>query len=99
MNVALNAKQAKLFKLALSGPPPLPRICTTSEDTAGNFAGSGTNGIPGWSYLILASSNLTKPFSSWTVVATNYFDGAGNFAFTNTNLRTPDANFQILQVP
>ena len=99
MNVALNEKQAKLFRLALAGPVPLPKITSVAQDRSGNFIGTGTNGIPGWSYTILASTNLTTPFSNWTVIATNTFDSAGNFAFTNANSQGAGATFQLLQIP
>jgi hypothetical protein len=99
MNVALNAKQAKLFKLALSGTIPLPVINTITTDATGDFVGGGSNGVPGWNYLVLTSSNLGVPLSNWVATVTNCFDSAGNFIFTNTTSRNPGANFQILQVP
>jgi hypothetical protein len=43
-----------------------------------NITGSG--GVAYWNYYVLASTNLTAP---WTIIATNQFDANGNFTFTN----------------
>jgi hypothetical protein len=43
----------------------------------------GTNGVPGRTYIVLASTNVTLPTIQWTTVATNVFDGDGGFQFTN----------------
>ena len=51
--------------------------------TGGYFVFSGTNGAPGWTYYVLASTNLEVPLAGWAVIATNAFDGAGNFSFSN----------------
>ena len=48
-----------------------------------NLIISGTNGAPGKNYFVLTSANLTLPATSWGRLATNPFDGAGNFKFTN----------------
>ena len=58
---------------------------------------TGTNGIPNWPYYVLASTNLALPLAQWPCVATNFFDGAGNFTFTNS----PNASmkFYLLQLP
>jgi len=43
---------------------------------------SGTGGIPGNAFYVLASTNLTLPLNVWQRVATNSFDSNGNFSFT-----------------
>ncbi len=45
----------------------------------GFFEFSGTNGMPGGVYYILASTNLILPMVGWAVTATNTFDQNGNF--------------------
>jgi hypothetical protein len=45
---------------------------------------SGTNGVPRWNYYVLTSTNLAWPVINWTCLATNSFDGNGNFSFTNS---------------
>jgi hypothetical protein len=46
------------------------------------FVFSGTNGVPGGTYYVLASENLMLPMTDWTVIATNRFDPQGHFRFT-----------------
>ncbi len=41
---------------------------------------SGSGGIAGWTYYVLAATNLA---AGWTPVATNQFDANGNFNVTN----------------
>ncbi len=44
---------------------------------------SGTNGVKSGSYYVLISTNVALPQINWSPVATNPFDSAGNFIFTN----------------
>ncbi len=79
-------------------PTPSPQIVTTVM-SGNNFIFSGSNGVPGWPYWVLSSSNLSLPISEWTIVSTNSFDGSGNFIFTNpANLNLPQT-FYILEIP
>jgi hypothetical protein len=78
-------------------PAPPPRFdAVTLSGT--NLVLSGTNGVPGWPYVVLTATNVLQPVSQWRRMATNYFDAAGNFRFTNA----PDPNvpqaFYRLQV-
>jgi hypothetical protein len=61
---------------------PPPRINSVTM-TGHNLVFSGTNGIPGWSYYVLASTNINLPIASWTRLATNVFSVGGSFAITN----------------
>jgi hypothetical protein len=96
--VSLNAKQAKLYQLSLA-TTPAPRFSIPTVDGSGNLICSGSNGIYGWTYQVVASSNLTLPLSSWVIVATNSFDANGNFLFTNPIQKSSPMNFETLQVP
>jgi hypothetical protein len=61
---------------------PSPQI--VGAGTSGNnFFFSVTNGAPGWTYYVLASTNLQLPLTGWTVISTNTFNGQGYFSFTN----------------
>ena len=61
---------------------PVPRIAgATLRDR--RFVFSGTNGTPGGTYYVLASTSLRLPVADWTVIATNTFDARGRFNFTN----------------
>jgi hypothetical protein len=45
-----------------------------------NLVGGGGTNHGG--YYLLTSSNLASPFTNWTPIATNTFDGSGNFSTT-----------------
>ena len=80
--VSLNAKQAKLFRLTLTSAPPVPEFSDPLSNSGNELTFSGTNGIPGWPIVLLATTNITTPLPQWTPVATNQFDSNGNFNFT-----------------
>jgi len=61
---------------------------------AGNLVLSGSGGISGWPFLLLASTNLAA--APWTPVATNQFDANGNFMLTNTvNQNSPQTFYKL----
>jgi pectate lyase len=75
-------------------PPPLtqPYITQVLSSPAGLII-RGTNGSPGASYQLLSSPNVALSRANWNVLATNQFDGNGNFACTNP---VPPADAQML---
>lgn len=80
-----------------AAPTTRPRVVSTAIN-GNNFIFSGANGVPGWPYWVLSSSNLDRPVAGWTLVSTNSFDAFGNFIFTNpigTNVQL----FYLLEVP
>jgi hypothetical protein len=83
-NAFTNVPQPVIVSFALAGP---------------NFACSGTNGLAGQPYYVLAATNLAAPSAAWTQLATNYFDASGNFAFTNALDPNAAQRFYRLQVP
>lgn len=97
--VSLNARQAKLFRLALTSRPPAPVFGGAARTVRNQFTISGSNGIPGWPFYLLASTNLTMPASQWPAVATNLFDANGNFAFTNAAGPGTPWQFYLLKLP
>jgi hypothetical protein len=50
---------------------------------AGHIIFSLTNGTPGGTYHVLASTNLLLPLYSWNIAATNTADNTGRCTFTN----------------
>ena len=61
----------------------------------GNLVVSGTGGLANWPYYVLVSTNLNS--SQWVPVATNQFDGSGNFVFTNIiNPAWPQSYYKLL---
>ena len=70
----------------------------TSFSVAGtNLLFSGTNGVPGENYYLLVSTNLALPVTNWTIIATNTFDGSGNFNLTNPVNPAVPQNFYLLE--
>ena len=56
---------------------------TSIQISGANLIVSGSGGINSWPYYLLSSTNLALPAAQWTRIATNQFDGAGNFIVTN----------------
>lgn len=79
--VSLNARQAKLFRLEVT-PTPVPAFSSITANGT-NLIVMGTNGLTGAFYSILASTNVVLSATNWQPLATNSFDGNGNFTFTN----------------
>ena len=71
--------QQILPQLLSVAPPQISRAAMNGN----NFIVSGTNGPAGWTYLVLNTTNLSLSLGRWIIIATNAFDGAGNFSFTN----------------
>jgi autotransporter-associated beta strand protein len=67
------------LSVAALAPPTIGGLALTGT----SLTGSGSGGIPYWTYYVLTSTNLTFA-TPWTPVATNQFDVGGNFLFTNT---------------
>ncbi|MEI7535346.1 MAG: hypothetical protein WCK57_13345, partial [Verrucomicrobiae bacterium] len=64
---------------------------------AGKLVLSGTGGAPGYSYAVVSTTSLNSPVV-WTPIATNAFDGSGNFSYTNTVSSTiPKLFLRIIQ--
>ena len=85
------------LRIVSVAPPALPVIAGFAF-SGGNLILSGSNGSPGTNYYVLASTNLSLPFSNWQRVGTNAFDQNGGFQFTNDASGVPGEYF-ILQLP
>jgi len=80
--------------------PPMTRPHITSHAVNGsNLVLSGTNGVPGWAYYVLTSTNVARPLINWTRAATNVFRAAGDFAFTNNLGGSPQQYYLLLLAP
>lgn len=64
-----------------------------------NVVFSGSGGVASSPYYVLASTNVALPLTNWTRIATNSFDGNGNFAFTNSLAPSVPQKFFLLQTP
>ena len=74
----------------------VPPVIGSLTLAGGDLVTSGSDGIPYWTYYVLVSTNLTA--SQWTPVATNQFDAAGNFVFTNAINGGAGQSFYRLQL-
>ncbi len=82
----------------VSVAPPQPPVFSGAIFSGGSLVLSGSNGAPGTNYYLLASTNLSVPFSNWERVGTNVFDQNGGFQITNDTGNAP-SEFFILQLP
>jgi fibronectin-binding autotransporter adhesin len=64
--------------------------------TSNGLVLSGSGGVPGDTYYLLASTNLAAP--QWTPVATNQFDPTGGFNLTNAVSPDSPMTFYKLQL-
>lgn len=89
----LNTGTAGEVKVVLTSNPP---SFTSPSFNSGNITLNGTSGFPNHTFYIIASTNLTRPMSQWAIVATNQFDGVGNFSLNSaTNPNTPEQYYSI----
>jgi hypothetical protein len=58
----------------------LPPQITSEAVSGGNIILTGSGGVVGATYYVLATNSVTAPLSSWPRIATNVFDASGNFA-------------------
>ncbi len=63
-----------------------------------NLVVSGSNGIATGNYYLLTSTNVGLALTNWTRIATNAFDGSGNFKFTNSVSPSVPQRFFLLQL-
>ena len=60
---------------------------------------SGSGGTPNATYVVLTSTNLSLAKASWTMLATNTFNGSGNFSFTRPIDNTTPQRFFVVEIP
>ena len=78
---------------------PKRPVVTSLTLNGTNAVFAGTNGLANGTFYVLTTTNLTLPRSSWTRIATNVFDGGGNFTFTNPVTAGNSQSYYILQLP
>jgi hypothetical protein len=82
------------LKVVTAVTPPYFNQPTLS---GGTLTLTGGGGSPNATYHLLASTNVELPVSNWTSIATNNFDGSGNF---NLNVTAdPPRKFFMIRVP
>ncbi len=83
----------------LAQTPPSPVFTAGILSANGGFVFNATNGPPSNSVYVLAATNLALPPAQWTPVATNQFDGNGQFLFTNAAGPAYPQTFYLLELP
>jgi len=73
-------QQFRLNEVTL--PIPRPQFSAVSQQGT-NLLIFGSNGLAGWPYVVLSSTNPVQPVGGWVINGTNIFDSEGNFIFTN----------------
>jgi hypothetical protein len=97
-----NSANSSVDLVITSGPAPVaPRPTIGSISVAsGNvvLSGSGGSASAGKTYYVRASGDIAIPLVSWPSIATNTFDGSGNFSISVPYQGLP-AQFFAIQVP
>ena len=83
INLAWNTNNLSSGILSIVVSPTTSPKITAMNLNGGNFIFAGSNGIPNWPYVVLASTNVALPLTNWTPVWSNTFDANGYFNFTN----------------
>jgi autotransporter-associated beta strand protein len=89
-NLAVNGT----LSIVAASVPPSPKITSVSL-SGGMLSILGTNGVPNEPFVLLGSTNLAVPLSSWTPVQTNAFNGSGNFSISVAVTNGPDEFFTL----
>jgi len=82
--------------VALGNVAPLVRQASL---VGTNLVLSGSGGAAGYNYSILSSTNLVAPLTNWTVSASGYCDGIGNFTVTNGLNPNRSQLFYVVRIP
>jgi autotransporter-associated beta strand protein len=76
----------------------LPPHITSEVAAGGNFTISGSGGLAGATYYVLATNNVAAPLATWPRIATNVFDASGNFS-ASIPIGAGDNRFFTIQAP
>jgi fibronectin-binding autotransporter adhesin len=76
----------------------LPPQITSEVASGGNFVFSGSGGVVGATYYVLATNNVAAPLATWPRIATNVFDASGNFS-ASIPISAGDNRFFTIQAP
>ncbi len=75
---------------------PLPATIRSTTVSGGNLILAGNGGADGGQYVLLTSTSLALPLSSWTRVITNNFAGDGSFSQTAAYNAGDKSRFYII---
>ena len=75
-----------------------PKILNSSISSGTNFVINATDGLVGWTYDLVTSTNVAQPLNQWTAISSNRLSATGPFSMTATNVVTaanPKAFFAL----
>jgi polygalacturonase len=99
-NLGTNTPGEVMLLVSPPPPPSPPSFGTLDFDSSsGNLILSGSGGATNGAFYVLSSTNIALPLNQWTLIATNQFDGSGNFIFTNVVQTNIPQTFFVLEVP
>jgi autotransporter-associated beta strand protein len=85
--------------ISVSGTAIPPQI-TTNTVVGNTVTLGGSGGLAGSIYYVLEATNVAQPLATWARIATNTFDGSGNFSFVGTpHVPLLPAAFYTIQAP
>ena len=64
---------------------PAPRIANSSPSSKTNLVINATDGVLGWTYNVLMTTDAAQPLSQWTPISTNLLTANGPFTLIATN--------------
>ncbi|HEY1787724.1 MAG TPA: hypothetical protein VGJ73_06185, partial [Verrucomicrobiae bacterium] len=91
-----NTSQLSSGIISVVGGPNGP-VVGSAKVAGGNFIFSGSGGVTNGTYYVLTSTNLLTPLPGWTPIATNMYDGSGNFSVTNPLSASNHQRFYIIK--
>jgi autotransporter-associated beta strand protein len=83
LNLAWNTNTLTNGILGVIARPTPPPVFASVRPQGMNLVFAGTNGVSGWQFFLLTSTNLAAPLAGWNRAATNGFLADGSFNFTN----------------
>jgi hypothetical protein len=92
------AKQL-LFQVTAPSSPSFSSASYVSSSGTLIVSGAGGLAVANGIYNVLTSTNVALPLNQWTPIATNSFDGSGNFIFTNLVSTNVTQQYFLLQIP
>jgi autotransporter-associated beta strand protein len=98
INLAWNTNSLSSGVLSVVASPTPQPVIASSTMNGNNFILNGSNGVPGWPYWVLSTTNLALPMSDWSLISTGAFDPYGNFIFTNPMNSSASQNFYLLEL-
>jgi hypothetical protein len=77
--------------------PTKPVITGVSIQSGSNLLITGTNGVATSGFYVLSTTNVALPLNQWVSIATNSYDGSGNFSVTIPVSVSDKQRFYLIQ--